>query len=660
MWESILECYKGIGDKDGFNGVMSTFEGNQINMFALSQQKRLYDRNWVSYWSASDTFLQANKGSGEDLLVGLANSGHFSTLGKILGQKLESNVDSTNHYMTLWRLGKWEQVEDVTNDSNPIHYEIFRGLRALYDSHRLVLDEAPKMDQCCVTTKNLCLVEINEAKHVLSGSLNIKSLVALWEHRFTAIEGNTPFEDMETVLAVRQKILHSFSNRQEPILKASKPDIISSMRQQIKMGLEIAIKDNEFVIARRLSNELQKSFDNLEQSKMEAFEIQITALDIEWLGGERDIALRFLDILIKNVSNLKNEVMKAQVLHKYASWCIKSKKLSPVKIINEYLEPASKLVTQGNRLHLEKYPIYFDFAMYCDELHTNMESDETHKRAVVLLKQRENDLSQLRKLAPTLSSSAMTEVHIRKLTRQISLDQIAIAAFEREKLSYAMQSCKNHLKSLISSNRKTEHSVFRFLSQWFGNFQVEEMNEMVHKKLRFVSSSKLLDVLHQSTARLFAKNPDGSKFYHILADMVLQIVVDFPYHSLGFILAAKNVSREKRGTVTLSSESISAFLSRIKAHKEVHQIAYGMDGLFTAYILLANDSDQKSRAHDPSKHYNIDKGSKLFKIDEKSKIPVITASPQMISPRDYESLVYICKFEKTFTIPGGFHIIIRY
>ena len=653
LWQVALSCYKGIQEKDGFNGVLFTFEGNKIDMFQLSQQKRMHDKDWIAYWSAADSELQsASDKSSPELLIGLSNSGHFGTLGLLFTTNAGENmVDGSNQYQTLWRLGKWDHFDNgVSTEVHPDKL-IFDRLQRLSLTHCLAnFANESNLDHIHNLT-SISVVELDEANLVLSGQLRLPNLLSRWESRAQALETQLPFESLEFIHSVRQKVLDSFFRRKELHFASYSEQTIDFMRKQARKFLNLAISASEVVVSRRVLHELKVSYGYDITIELQ-MDLELLALNIEWQSGERDIAIRYLERLDQSCSNIADKELKARILHQYASWCIKSRKLAPGKIIEDYLLPATKLIPQSWASSEYRPPVYYDFAMYCDQLQNNMDADETHKRALVLLRQRESDLQQLQKLPHLVQTNSMTELHIRKLSRQIALDKDVISAFDRERLSYALHSCQNHLKSLITTNEKTEHSVFKFLSQWFGNDKIADMNNVIAKYLPAVPSMKLLDILHQATARLFAKDPDGSMFYANLVNMVLQIIEDFPYHALGFVLAAKNVSREKRGSATLSAESISAFLAQIKAKKAIHHIAYGMDGLFTAYLQLANNTSSKIKSHQPTKLHIIDKSSKLFKIGVSMKVPVVTAAQPMI-PRDYSNVIHVCNFEKTFTIPGG-------
>jgi phosphatidylinositol kinase/protein kinase (PI-3 family) len=247
---------------------------------------------------------------------------------------------------------------------------------------------------------------------------------------------------------------------------------------------------------------------------------------------------------------------------------------------------------------------------------------------------------------------AKKENLIRRIEKQIDLEKQMVETMIEEQQGYIQKSVLNYLKVLETSDYKNEYSIFRVLSLWFSNSMNENINSIMDEYLQKIESRKFIDLMYQLSARLVSQDPDQSEFYKILLKLVLRVVLDYPFHTLSYIITLKNVSKDKRGS-QISSKAVKLFLEEVKKSRALHQIAYQMDTLFSAYIETAYQVPPKNALKDPSKQSTLESGSALLKINADCRMPVVTACQELPAPKDYSGGITIVKFESKYTIPGG-------
>jgi ataxia telangiectasia mutated family protein len=661
LWKVLMECYRGLDEIDGFHGTLASMDIKNFNLFSISQAKRIHDQNWTGLWSAQDSILQAELGAGADYLwTGLGNSGHYATLGGLITPGADLSPSRKEQYFeSLWRLGNWESIpEPVTKTDlySAAHYQytLYSGLRQIVDLTAITIDKVDfDLNAIKPIPKSLIFFEIQEAIQVRCGFLDLEECLSKWKTRSSSFSETMGFSDLEPIMSARSIMLQGFLNN--PNLLNYQTGCRLAAVSNLESLLDHALRVKSLVHARKTCIQLRKLNPHL--SMEQDTKLQLKEFEIEWISGEKDIASKFLQQMISHRQPLLDSYLNYLLLHKYASWIVEKMLLGPQAVIDSYFIPA--LQNYSNSNVTEETTLYFDFACYLDELHDIKRADTTHERSIRHLKLRQDELNNLKSIQETANPSNRTALHIRKLEKQIELENHTLQSFETEKMEYAYRSCENFMQVLLHSGYRNEHAVFRLIALWFSYANDSKMNNLVQGMIFRVATNKFLHILHQLTARLFAKDSHScTEFRIILRDLVFSLTRDYPYHSIGYVLAAKNVSKEKNCVSSLSLDAIGDFLQKIKEAKEVHRIAYHMDTLFSGYLSLASENPESVK--DPNFHHKISTNCKLLRIATSAKIPVITANQTFQNPREYDNFIYVTHFENTYTIPGGLSHLHRY
>ncbi|KAJ3326194.1 hypothetical protein HDV06_000070 [Boothiomyces sp. JEL0866] len=655
IWQFLLDGYRGLHDTDGFHGTISSLDSNGINFLDLIQQKEAYDKEWLKLFSFQDALHQVNNpGSySEDLIEILANSGHYQTV-----HQLSINSTCTDKeldkYGCMWRLGQWStdivgKDFKVGGNSNSDFYHLLYQLEHSSNISKLYQD----IDGCLISHSSLfsnfpnsiSILEIKEILHYKEGSDEMlhRDIFDIWDARMGSLLKEYKFDDLEQILAIRTRVMDILLNGKEKLGTSSVGylPLQNFFKKHLFLVADLAIENKNLVLARNSELQLEK-IHNL--SLLDLIKTKILSIKIEWARGHKTVAMKFFDSLLKSTieDRTVNSSLKVEMLHLYGMWSKLSRKSTPKTIVKDYLQPALKRLDSCASFSKGKY--YFDLAHYCDEIFNTMETDETHARSVKLLQRRKSDLEEVKRVG----ESAKRSNFIQKLTKQVEIDEHEILQYEEEKRHYLLSSIQNYMHTLAKSDMKNEHSVFRLCSLWFSNPNNLEINAFIQKNFINISTNKFLVLMHQLSARFSVKNL-GTEFYNTIKSLMESIVIDYPYQSLPYIFALKNVAAEKstQPTSLISSDTIDSFISKIRKERSMERIVFNMEKLFKGYYVAAYLPVPKN------KRLTLDSSSILLKIKAEAKIPVITVQQSVLVPKAYENIIYIEKFESTYNLPGG-------
>ncbi|KAJ3261955.1 hypothetical protein HK103_003798 [Boothiomyces macroporosus] len=659
IWQYLLDGYRGLHDTDGFHGTISSLDSDGISFLDLIQQKEAYDKDWMKLFSFRDALHQIqNPGScSTDIIESLANSGHYQTVHQLThNSKLsEEDIDA---YGCMWRLGQWStdivgnEAKVGTNANNDFYHLLYQlehssNISKLYHDIDHALIAYSKLNNSFQDA--ISILELKEMVRYKCEAdvMGNSNLFDVWKSRMANLLDEHKFDDLEQVLSIRTRAMNVLLHGKEKLQSdsVSYQPLRDFFKSHLSFVADLAINNNNLVLARNCELQLE----NLDtHSVLDSIKTKILSIKIEWARGHKTVAMKFFDNLLKSTIN-DTEVdaaFKVEMLHLYGMWSRDSRKSTPKTIVKNYLQPALKTLETGRFVNSGKY--YFDLANYCDEIFNTMDSDETHARSVKLLHRRKSDLEEMKRLG----ESARKSNYIRKLTKQIEIDEHEISQYEDEKNHYLLLSVQNYMKTLAESDLKSEHSVFRVCSLWFSNPNNLEINAFIQKNFAQIATSKFLILMHQLSARFAVKNLTET-FFETLKRLIEAIVIDYPYQSLPYILALRNVASEKstQSTSLISGDTIDIFISKIRKETNMERIVFNMEKLFKGYLAAAYQPIPKSK--ESSRRLTLDSSCILLKIKAEAKIPVITLQQNIPVPKSYANIVYIERFESSFNLPGG-------
>ncbi|KAJ3372394.1 hypothetical protein HDU91_003440 [Kappamyces sp. JEL0680] len=647
-WNCLLQSYSILNNSDGFHGITSAMGADITDMYSLLERKNRHENKWLQLWSMEDSLLQAGLRNDRSDLISqsLAASGHYFTLDKMLDKDAAGGREQ---YESMWRLGQWklhDAFEDYS-EAAPINADrcLYNSLERFCRSSSLASLDPMVDDQLFWLGKSpiydiLPLLEIKEAIGIRSGRIEAKPTFDIWERRIQDMIEVHSFGDVERLLAARTVLYSCLS-----AIPALPWDVSASYKNHLWQMAQLSLENHRLMTARTAA----LKFKALNGSSGPALERADRMLQkIEWTHGEQSVAMKYYRWKLDKMegSRAGNTLAYAEMLHDYGMWSVASRITTPRKVIEEFLKPALSII--GDQASERKYgTYYYDLAKYADNIFIDMKNDEVTKRSEELLRQREQDLRHLETQVPPPKNK---EYFTKKLRKQIELDRGAVSASQTDRLSFLKLAIDSYLKTLAHSDEKSDHSVFRLISLWFSHHANKDINRAVHEALPSIKPSVFLVLAYQLTARLSSLERDASSpFFATLSRLVETIVLAYPYHTIGYLVALKNVSKEKSKSGI--SNNASTFLKSLIKNPDVKPIVLGMDQLFTAYISAANQEIPPSKTKDGK--YLLDQGSVLLGIAPKHELPVLTCDMPVGKPGDFSQIVHIVKVDKYFSLPGG-------
>lgn len=139
--------------------------------------------------------------------------------------------------------------------------------------------------------------------------------------------------------------------------------------------------------------------------------------------------------------------------------------------------------------------------------------------------------------------------------KSASLDKQEIENNTAERSKYLGLALENYGKALAKDHN---HNllVYRFVSLWLLNASNEEVNSLVDRHAKTISSNKFVDLLYQLAARLTDKNDPGNTFPRVLANLVMRCAKDHPFHTLPVLLALVNANADQEEEKALSATGL--------------------------------------------------------------------------------------------------------
>jgi hypothetical protein len=646
-WDSLLKAYRFLNNSDAFHGVLTIMDADSSDMYSLLEQKNYHERNWLSLWSLEDSILQANDSKPVNYIHGaLVESGHYYTVDQMLKSSSEAVKDE--QFQSLWRLEKWdiengaESYQTSQKPNEALYYCLEKFSRST-SLHSLddVINTTLKKFQLQKFEDIIPFLEIKEAIGIRLGKLDVDVTFLNWINRSNELLETRSFQMVEKYLAVRSCLYSGFIESGTRHLETVKSSYAAHLLNINKLAME----HNELLVARVAALKYKKLMeDPLLKDRADSL-----LQKVEWARGEHVIAMKFFKHKLDRMTTQPPSLEMIEMLHDLGIWSMTRRNSTPSQIIEEYLKPSVDLLEKCENVDISKYGnYYYDIAKYADDVYLELKNDETFKRSEDMLNQKIENLKQLQVQNPPPKNK---DYFVKKLTKQIDLDQGSVEAMQAQRASVLKLSIENYLKKLVFAKDRSEHAVFRLISLWFSNFSSHEVNSLICEYMNDIDSSVFLVLAYQIAARLSSLDKDKkSPFFTTLTKFLEKIIIDYPYHTIGYLITLRNVSKEKgKGGI---SNNASSFMSNLaKSRGELVSIIKGMDNLFLAYFSVANQPIPTQKTKDNK--YLLPSGSGLLSIHPKHELPVLTAEIPISKPRDYTSMITMEMVDKYFTLPGG-------
>ena len=264
------------------------------------------------------------------------------------------------------------------------------------------------------------------------------------------------------------------------------------------------------------------------------------------------------------------------------------------------------------------------------------------------------------------------------MERHTNIDMKEVETSNREKNKFLKLAITNYGKALAGGSDKHDLAVFRLISLWFSNHDME-INSLVNSVVVNIPSAKFVPLLYQLAARM---TDQTKSFWQILAKLLTRCLKEHPFHAIPVLLALANAELDEKfdgdakasrvasngrstprsgrtSKETCSSSGSRSLLAKkllialkqnesaiVKTIEKMEQLCEALIGL--AYVFVDPKSVQENKS------FKVDRGQLLHKLDDLEDIPVITCPLKVKQDGRYgESIVGIAKYETSYTMVGG-------
>lgn len=177
-------------------------------------------------------------------------------------------------------------------------------------------------------------------------------------------------------------------------------------------------------------------------------------------------------------------------------------------------------------------------------------------------------------------------------------------------------------------------------------------NEAVSKHLLTVPTHKFAPLMNQLTSRL---QDTSVKFQQLLFELVLQICVDHPYHSMYQVYAGVNYNTNSNDDLANSRKNATTKVTRkFTGNAASSEIWQSISTSNKVYCLLAADKDEhryRSGRKVPLKESTP--GARLMSMLAKYPIPSPTMQIKLSADRDYSNVPVMTSFDPLMGIESG-------
>lgn len=400
-----------------------------------------------------------------------------------------------------------------------------------------------------------------------------------------------------------------------------------------------------------------------------------------WAQGEHALAIQHVDSILNPLKLLADEKGRkglpsitprhAILLSRKAHWYWLAK-LKSAEEIRSTARRAMDLATTARATMEEQAQMAHDFAVFTDRYYSVLAKSPELERLKSYVDRRQGEYKALEQ------SMYSTPPGSRRGTVQPPTDAIkpdklleeesqAKAEMEAELLRYLVYALQCYAVALSYSD-KFDDSVTRLCSLWLEHDKDEEANEKFAPRLKAVPTHKFLFHSPQLSAKLF-RPAHPTQFNSLLNNLVLRIAQDHPYHILYQIITlSANAAPPSRSSRAKSAPPPSSdgrgsaaadILAAIKADKgrPVARAAVSAMNSFASAAVQWCYTEHKTSSGDrpkPGMQISAPESSPLMQC-RGLKIPVPTVPPPVDLTLQYEGIITIDRYRRTFQLAGGLH-----
>jgi ataxia telangiectasia mutated family protein len=320
--------------------------------------------------------------------------------------------------------------------------------------------------------------------------------------------------------------------------------------------------------------------------------------------------------------------------------------------MQNYLKPAI-LALKGKSNGPDAGLVLHEFAFFCDKQLQNPDATTDFERVTKAKERRKKEVDAYKRLV--LQSKAKSEKE--KISKEYKMSKRWYDIDEQEyqrilavRQSLMAQCLENYLRSLTAWDL-FDNDVLRFFSVWLEFSDDPIANDTVSQHLANVPSSKFALLMNQLTSIL---QKDGSAFQKHLQDLLFQICVDHPFHSLHHIYAGSNTSSDGDQTAISRKAAFKQIGALLSTHKDIRREWTNLSSTDGMYHKLAmyQDKTKLTSGREVSLEATSPSITLMHKIKD-FRVPPATLSVALRSDKDYRFVPRIVSFKPKMTIASG-------
>ncbi|KAG7127639.1 Serine/threonine-protein kinase TEL1 like [Verticillium longisporum] len=314
-----------------------------------------------------------------------------------------------------------------------------------------------------------------------------------------------------------------------------------------------------------------------------------------WDHGEMVSSIRMLQS-IDNDSVFKKQsipVSRSDLLSKIGYQISVAKLEKPHDIQKKYLEPALKEL-KGRTDGKDAGKVFHQFAMFCDDQLQN--------------------------------SDGLDDLWLH-------LDEQELRRVEQTRSEFVRLSLENYLLSLIASDEHNNDAL-RFTALWLERSDDDSTNDAVRRHL---------------------DKDQSNVFQRLLINLVYNICIDHPYHSMYQVWSGVKVKANSKDEVAvLRHKATNKVKDQLEKHPTQGAIWHAIDRTNGHYHRLAVDRDNpKYKAGHKINLKETTSGNYLVAALNKYQIPPPTMQLELSADKDYSKVPIIAKLEPQMSIASG-------
>ena len=254
----------------------------------------------------------------------------------------------------------------------------------------------------------------------------------------------------------------------------------------------------------------------------------------EWINFRRSAA--YIDILNDFFKESKSLAISPQLQLKstlaYANFC--------AKLYNEALSRTKNTEwEQGNKANENKASELEKFRKKYSELTATSESKKQNVEEAKLIAK---DMNYLKK--------------------ELESDNKERKAVEESIPRYLNDALEGYAAVLMQSNDTETETVFQLVNLWFGNIQLQFVNDIIRRIVTRDTSYKFIPLTYQIFSRLGSET--SSSFTTVLDEVIMKLCRDHPYHTLTQLFALVHENRVGKCTSSTQEKASPVSSTRMK------------------------------------------------------------------------------------------------